>query len=206
MVFLRGLGLLHETEIPVLGVVQIREPAVDQRPHEVQRQRGALVTAQHQSRIGLAVDGREARPVDRVAAVTRQRHAVSRLVVGAARLRVLACHSADSDDRLLEPDEHHERHLQQNLQFLHDVVGRAFVEALGTVAALQQECLAALRLRELRLQVLDLPGRDHGRQVAQLRKHALQVRAVAVHGLLRGVPALPARGVPIGRDVGLGHG
>ena len=201
----RERGLADEREIPVLGVVQIREPAVDQRAHEVQRQRRALVAAQHQRRIRLAIGGRERRPVDRVAAVARQRHAVLRLVVGAARLRVLAGHAADANDRLLEPHEHHERHLQQDLQLLHDVVRRALVEALGAIAALQQERFAALRLRELRLQVLDFPRRHDRRQPAELREHALQVGAIAIRGLLRRVPALPARGVPIGRNLGLRH-
>ena len=53
--------------------MQVGETAVDQRAHEVQRQRRALVTAQHQLGIGLAVGGRERRPVDDVAAVARQR-------------------------------------------------------------------------------------------------------------------------------------
>ena len=194
-----------EREVPVLGMVQVREPAVDQRAHEIQRQRGALVAAQHQRRIRLAIGRRERRPIDRVAAIARQRHAVLRLVVGAARLRVLAGHAADADDRLLEPHEHHERHLQQDLELLHDVVRRALVEALGAIAALQQERLAALRLGELRLQVLDFPRRHDRRQPAQVREHALEVHVIAIGGLLRRVPALPARGMPIGRNVGLRH-
>ena len=201
----RERGLADEREVPVLGVMQVREPAVDQRPHEVQRQRRALVAAQHQGRVRLAIGRRERRPVDRVAAVARQRHAVLRLLVGAARLRVLARHAADADDRLLQPDEHHERHLQQDLQLLHDVVGRALVEALGAVAALQQERFAALRLGELRLQFLDFPGRDDRRQPAELRQHAVQVGAITIGRLLSRMPALPARGVPIGRNVRLRH-
>jgi hypothetical protein len=94
----------------------------------------------------------------------RQRNSVLRLEVGAARLRVLARHAADSDDRLLEPDEHHERHLQQDLELLHDVVRRALAERLGAVAALQQERLAALRGRELALELLDLPRRHDRRK------------------------------------------
>jgi hypothetical protein len=95
--------------------------------------------------------------------------------------------------------------LQQDLELLHDVVRRAFVEALGAIAALQQEGIAALRLGELRFEVLDLPGRHDRRQVAQLREHAFQVAPVAVRGLLGSVPALPARWVPIRWNVGLGH-
>ena len=39
--------VLEEAEVPVLGVVQVGEPAVDQRADEVERQRRALVAAQH---------------------------------------------------------------------------------------------------------------------------------------------------------------
>ena len=47
--------LVQEAQVPVLGVMQVGEPAVDQRPHEVQRERGALVAAQQQLRIRLAL-------------------------------------------------------------------------------------------------------------------------------------------------------
>ena len=94
--------VLHQVEVPVLRVVQVGEAAVDQRADEVQGERGALVAAQQQLGIGRAVGGREARAVDDVAAVGRQRDAVPRLEVGAARLGVLAGEAADADHRLLE--------------------------------------------------------------------------------------------------------
>ena len=40
--------MVHEAEVPVLRVVQVGEAAVDQRAHEIQRERGALVAAQQQ--------------------------------------------------------------------------------------------------------------------------------------------------------------
>ena len=52
--------VLDEVEIPVLGVMQIGEAAVDQRADEVQRQRRAFVAAEQELRIGRAVDRGEA--------------------------------------------------------------------------------------------------------------------------------------------------
>ncbi len=46
--------VVHEAQVPVLRVVQVGEAAVDQRADEIQRQRGALVAAQQQLRIGGA--------------------------------------------------------------------------------------------------------------------------------------------------------
>ncbi len=46
----RERRVAHEAEVPVLRVVQVGEAAVDQRAHEVERQRRALVAAQQQLR------------------------------------------------------------------------------------------------------------------------------------------------------------
>ena len=51
--------MAHEAQVPVFRVVQVCEPAVDQRTHEVERERGALVAAQQQFRIRLAIGWRE---------------------------------------------------------------------------------------------------------------------------------------------------
>jgi len=103
------------------------------------------------------------------------------------------------------PHQHHERHLQQDLELLHHVVRRGFVEVLGAVAALQQKRLAALRCRELRLQILDFPRRHERRQLRQLREHGFEMDAVAIRRLLRGRPTLPAGRVPIGWSACLSH-
>ncbi len=44
--------VMHEAQVPVLRVMQVGEATLDQRAHEVQRQRGALVAAQQQLRVG----------------------------------------------------------------------------------------------------------------------------------------------------------
>jgi hypothetical protein len=155
--------MAQEAKIPVFGMMQVGESAVDQRAHEIQRERGALIAAQQQFRIRFALRGREARPIDVVAAIARQRHAVARFGVGRTRLGVLAGEAADANHRLLQALQQHQAHLQQDLQAPRDVVRFAVLEALGAIAALQQKLLAALRQRELRAQRLDLPG-DHQRR------------------------------------------
>ena len=46
--------MAQEPQIPVFRMMQVGEPAIDQRAHEIQRQRRALVAAQQQLRIRLA--------------------------------------------------------------------------------------------------------------------------------------------------------
>src|SRR5690606_24628690 len=144
---------------------------------------------------------REAAAIDHVAAVARQGDAVAGLEISAARLRVLSGEPADADHGLLQADEHHERHLQQNLELLHYVLGRALVEALRAIAALQQEGVSALSGRELLLQRLDLPGRDDRRERGEAPQRGLEARAVLVRRLLGCGPALPAGRVPLGRPL-----
>src|SRR5690606_330560 len=136
--------------------------------------------------------------IDDVAAIARQRDAGSSLEVRAPRLGVLAGEPADPDHRLLQPDEHHEGHLQQDLELLNDVLGRALVEAFRAVAALQPKGLAALGLGELRLQRLDLPRRDDRRQSREARERRFEPGGVLIRRLLCGGQALPARRVPFG--------
>ena len=145
---LGGVGrVLEEAEVPVLGVVEIGEAAVDQRADEVERERGALVAAQHAPGIGTAILGGERQPVDEVAAVGRQRDVAARLEVLGARLGVLAGEAADADHPLLRAVHQHQAHLQQDLELAGDDLGRAVVEALGAVAALEQEALRRRRPR-----------------------------------------------------------
>jgi hypothetical protein len=53
--------------------------------------------------------------------------------------------------------DQHEAHLHQDLELAGDRLGAAVVEALGAVAALEQERLAAGGAAEVGLERLDLP-------------------------------------------------
>ena len=120
--------MVDEAEVPVLRMVQVGEAAVDQRAHEVECERRALVTAQQQFRVGGTRLGGELRAVHQVAAIARQRDAAARLGIGRARLGVLPGHASDADDRLLQPVQQHQAHLQQDLQLLGDGVRFAIGE------------------------------------------------------------------------------
>ncbi len=197
VIFVGSRRVADPAQIPVFRVMQVGKAAVDQRADEVQRQGSALVAAQYHLRIRYAVVGRETAPIDEVTAKARQRLAVARLGIGRARLGVLACHAADAHDRLLEPVDHDQAHLQQDLQLVDDVLGRALVEGLGAVAALQHERLATLRAGDKILERVDLPARRDRGEAAQVRDDAVQRRLVRVRGLLRRFEALPAGGMPV---------
>ena len=64
--------VIDEAQIPVFGMMQIREAAGDQGANEIQCQRRTLIAAQQQFGIGRARLGRELRPVDEIAAVAGQ--------------------------------------------------------------------------------------------------------------------------------------
>ncbi len=196
--------MAHEAQIPVLGVMQIGESAVDQRAHEIERQRRALVAAQQQLRIGAARLGGELGPIDDIAAIGRQRHAVARLGIRRARLGILAGHAAHAHHRPLHARQQHQAHLQQHLELLGDAIGFAVGKALGAVTALQQEAFAALHRSQSLAQILDLPGHHDGRQPRKLRHDPRQRGRVVVLRLLRGLARLPARRMP-GIGVGRTH-
>ena len=185
--------------------MQVGETAVDQRPDEIQRQGRPSVGPQHDLGIRLAVGRGEPGAVDQVAPVAWQRFPVPRLVIGAAGLGVLSGHAADADDRLAQADEHDERHLQQDLDFLDNVVRSALVEVLRAIAALQQKCLTALGGCEVLLQSLDLPARHERRQLAEFAHNRFETILVGISGLLGGVASLPTRRMPIRRCAGLSH-
>ena len=180
-----------EAQLPVLGMVQVGEAAVDQGADEVDGQAGAFVGAQEQVGIRGAVLRREAGAVDHVAAIAGQGDAVARFGVGGARLGVLAGEAADADDAFLAALDEHEAHLEEDLELAGDGGRFAVVEALGAVAALEQEAFAARGLGELVLEVFDFPTGDERREARQLGQGALQGGRVGIDRLLRRRLLLP---------------
>ena len=198
VVFVGHRRMAHPVQVPVFRMVQVGESAVDQRSDEVQRQCRALVAAQYEVRVRHPVVRRERAAVDEVAAETGQRLPVACLRVGRPRFGVLPGHASNADYRLFQPVQDYEAHLQQDLELRYDVLGRAFVESLGTVATLQDERFTALRPREFVLERVDFPRGHQRRQPAQLGDGALERSLVRVGRLLRGRQRLPARRVPVG--------
>ncbi len=94
----------------------------------------------------------------------------------------------------------HHRHLQQHAEGVADIVGMEFGEALGAVAALQQESLAFRHLAKRRRQIARLAGEDQRRVGPQLRQGAVQRRLVRIVRHLTDGLFLPAL-----RGPGLGH-
>ena len=106
----------QEAQVPVFRMMQIGKAAVDQRPHEIQGQRGAFVAAQQQLGVRLAFRRAESGPIDIVAAVYRQRQSVASFGIGRARLGVLPGETADPHDGLFQALQQHQAHLQQDLE------------------------------------------------------------------------------------------
>ena len=154
---------------------------------------------------GRRASARELEAVDVVAAIGRQLDAVDLLDVGRARLGELAGHAADLHHRHAGAVGQHDRHLQQHAERVADVVGGEIDEALGAVAALQQEGLALGHLGQRRLELARLAGEDQRRIAAQPRLGAGQHGGVGIDRHLLGRPAAPAGRRPVGgaRTAGL---
>ncbi len=185
-------------KVPVFRVMQIGEAAVDQRADEIQCQCGALITAQNHLRIGNPVFSSERAAIDEIAAETRQGCSFACLDVGRPRLGVLARHTSYTNDRLLQPVQHHQAHLQKDLELVDDVLGRTLVKGLGAVAALQYEGVTALCLRNQLLERIDLPGRHERRQAAEVGHDTFERRGVRICRLLGRRLRLPAGRMPLG--------
>ena len=75
---------------------------------------------------------------------------------------------------LLQAVDEHQAHLQQDLQLLRDLVGLAVLEALGAVAALEDEALAALGRGDVLLAAPRFPRTRPAAAGATARRSALR--------------------------------
>ena len=89
--------------------------------------------------IRLAGLGRECNVIDDVAAVAGQFQLTLLLGWRRAGFRELAGNAAELHNRRAGRKGHHNRHLQENPEEVSDIVGRMFIKAFCTVAALQKE-------------------------------------------------------------------
>lgn len=108
-----------------------------------------------------------------------KRTAVEDLGVARAWLGELARHARDAHCGDARAPDEHEAHLDHDLELLLDQLRLTVLEALGAVAALQQEALAIRHLRELLLQRLDLLHRHQARERAHCN------RTITIHNTAR---------------------
>ncbi len=136
-------------------MMDVGKPAVDERTDEVERQRGVLVAADEELRVGRACLGRELGAVDEVAEVRGQRHGravdVDRFGRARAGLGILARKAPDTDDRLAPAVNEDEGHLEEDLELPGDRVGARVGERFGAVAPCRMNrfpaCASAISAR-----------------------------------------------------------
>ena len=165
LIAFRLRAVLDEAEHPAVSVLQIGVAAGGEGAQQVQRRRRLAIGLDLAARVGLARLGRELDVVDDVAAIARQRHAVDRLEIRGAGLGELACDPADLDDGRGGRKRHDHRHLQEDAEEVADIVGRMLFEALGAIAALQQEGFARGGGAERAFQFARF-AREHERRIA----------------------------------------
>ena len=180
-----GIGLLHEAHGPFMDAREIGIATAGKGAQQVERRRRLAISEQQPLRVGVAGLGGEGDVVDDVAAIGRQRDAVDGLCVGGARLGELAGDASHLDHRLGRAVGQDDRHLQEDTEEIADVVGAVLGKALGAIAPLQQEGVAARDVGQLRGQFTRLTGEDE-------RGKALEL------GFRRREPC----GIRIGRNLG----
>ena len=187
-----------EVERPRMDPGDVGIAALAERAQQVQRRRRLHVGLQHPLRIRHAVGVGGLVAVDDVAAVGRILAPVDHLGRRRARLGELAGHAADLHHRALGAEGQDHRHLQHHLEGVADVVGGELGEALGAVAALQQERPALGHVGQLSPQLARLAGENQRRIGGELAFHCRQRGRIGIVGHLD-PRALPPRGPgPIG--------
>ena len=125
-----------------MHLMQVCKPALCKGAQQIQGGGRLVIGAHHPRRIRCAVFCREVHAIDDITAIAGQFHIANLFHWGRARLCKLTRHAANFNHRACCTKGQYDRHLQQDLKGIADVVGGKLSEALGTIAALQQECLA----------------------------------------------------------------
>src|SRR5262245_15026583 len=154
--------------------------AVEQSTQEVQRGSRLAVSLELAARIWNARLRRELRSVDDVPAIARQ--LLARLGLGrrGARLGELAGNAPQLHHLRMAAEGEDQRHLQEQLKIVADVVGLMLLEAFGAVAALQQKSATRRHRGEFGLEVAHLLDEDERREVAQMALHLLECTLIRV--------------------------
>ena len=202
LVTARLRGILQETEHPLMHAAEIGEAAGSERAQQIQRRRRLPIGHQLALRIGRARFRREGDVVDDVAAIARQLDAVELFHRRRARLGELSGNAPDLHHRQRAGIGQHHRHLQQHAEEVADVVGAMLGEALGAVAALQQERLAFGDAPKRFFQVARLTCKNQRRKRGKLRLDIGQGFRVRIIRYLQHRLGAPAVGCPpLGHDV-----
>ena len=193
----RGLRrILHEAEHPAMRILEIGIAAGGEGADQVERRRRLAVGHELAARIGRAGLGREGDVADNVAAVARQFDAVDGLGRGRARLGELAGDAADLHHRRTAGIGEHHRHLEEETEEIADVVRRMLGEALGAIAALEQEGLALGDLGQGALQLAGFARKHQRGKAGELLLDALKRLKVRKGRNLLDRPVSPAVGRP----------
>jgi hypothetical protein len=206
LVVVRLRRILDEAERPLPHIGEIGVAAVGECAQQVQGRGGVAKGLDLPCRIGTAGLLGEFDAVDDVAAIARQLLAVPLLGRRGARLGELAGDAADLHHRQGGGIGEHHRHLQEHAQEVADVVGADVVgaglgEALGAVAALEQETLAHGDPAERLLEIARLAREDQRRERRELPLDGLQGGLVRIFGDLHDrLPAPTVARPTLGHD------
>lgn len=102
------------------------------------------------------------------------------------------------NDGQLTAEGEDDAHLEENSEGIPNVVSTEFLEALGAVAALEEEGLSDGRLSEALLQAADLSGEHQWRIRLHRAQHRLKLRRIGVLGELESILRLPRLRRPLG--------
>ena len=159
---------------PLMDVLDAGVAALGEGAQQIERRRRLAVGLDLPARIRAARLLGEGDVVDDVAAVARQFLAVAFLRRRRARLGELPRSASDLHHRQGPGISEHDRHLQKDAEEVADIVGAVLGEALGAVAALQQESLAVGDARQRLLQAARLTGKDQRRKSRKLLFDVIQ--------------------------------
>ena len=156
----RGAG--GEVEVPAVDLVEVGVAAGGEGAQQVEGSGGLEVGGFHAGRVRGAGLGGEIGAIDDVAAVAGEGDVIRGFRVAGAGLGVLPGHAAHFDDGHAGAEGQHDGHLQQDAEGVADDVGLEVLEALGAVAALEDEGLAVGCLGQGLLEAAGFAGKDQG--------------------------------------------
>ncbi len=191
----------HELLIPGVHLGEVGEAAVRERADEVERGRRLVVGPEEPGRVRRPRRSRRCVVVDDVAEERRQlelAHALGRL---RSRLRELPGDAADLHERQAGAVDHHDRHLQKDLQLLADRDGAEVAKRLGAVAGLEQESTSLGDRAERCCEIARLACENQRRHRPQLREGGVGGGRARPGGLLADGVRAPVRRSPSG----IGH-